>query len=118
MAETSAPTFLCRASFFKGVEFLRECKRQGARVILVTKERALHEDWPRESLADTFYLPSEIPLADIVKAVTHLARTENIDRVVALVPQSELARYATELRTATAGLGVLRSGGLCRRPQA
>jgi elongation factor G len=27
------------------------------------------------------------------------------DRVVALVPQSELARYATELRTATAGLG-------------
>jgi elongation factor G len=27
------------------------------------------------------------------------------DRIVALVPQSELGRYATELRTATAGLG-------------
>jgi elongation factor G len=27
------------------------------------------------------------------------------DRIVALVPQAELARYATELRTATAGLG-------------
>jgi elongation factor G len=28
------------------------------------------------------------------------------DRVIALVPQAELARYATELRTATAGLGM------------
>jgi elongation factor G len=27
------------------------------------------------------------------------------DRVVALVPQAELARYVTELRTASAGLG-------------
>lgn len=29
----------------------------------------------------------------------------NWDRIVALVPQAELGRYATELRTATAGLG-------------
>jgi biotin carboxylase len=53
-------------------------------VILLTAEKLRDADWPRESLDDTFYLPAEIPLPDIVKAVTHLARTRKIDRIVAL----------------------------------
>jgi biotin carboxylase len=53
-------------------------------VLLLTAEKLRDADWPRESLADTFYLPEELPLADIVKAVTHLARTEKLDRIVAL----------------------------------
>ena len=63
---------------------MRECKRSGCRVILLTAEKLRNADWPRESLDNTFYLPEEIPLADIVKAVTHLARNEKIDRIVAL----------------------------------
>ncbi len=63
---------------------MRECKRNGCRVLLLTAEKLRDADWPRESLADTFYLPEEILLADIVQAVTHLARTEKIDRIVAL----------------------------------
>src|SRR5579864_3968889 len=63
---------------------MRECKRQGCRVILLTAEKLRDADWPRESLDKTFYLPAEIPLPDIVKAVTHLARAEKIDRIVAL----------------------------------
>src|SRR5579864_3323018 len=63
---------------------MRECKRQGCRVILLTAENLRDADWPRESLDKTFYLPAEIPLPDIVKAVTHLARAEKIDRIVAL----------------------------------
>ncbi len=31
-----APTIICLASYFKGTEFMRECKRQGARVILLS----------------------------------------------------------------------------------
>jgi biotin carboxylase len=84
MPITRPLTFLCITTYEKGQEFMRECKRQGCRVILLTAEKLRDADWPRESLDKTFYLPEEIPLADIVKAVTHLARGEKIDRVVAL----------------------------------
>jgi biotin carboxylase len=77
-------TFLCITTYEKGQEFMRECKRQGCRVLLLTAEKLRNADWPRESLDDTYYLPDEIPLADIVQAVTHLARNEKLDRIVAL----------------------------------
>jgi len=63
---------------------MRECKRQGCRVILLTAEKLKDADWPRDSLDDIYFLPDEIPLSDIVKAVTHLARTQKLDRIVAL----------------------------------
>src|ERR1035438_1484943 len=63
---------------------MRECKRLGCRVFLLTGEKLRNANWPRESLEDTFYLPAEIPLVDIVQAVTHLARTQKIDRIVPL----------------------------------
>src|SRR5581483_865669 len=84
MADTRPLTFLCITTYEKGQEFMRECKRAGCRIILLTAEKLRDADWPRESLDSTFYLPEEIPLGDIVKAVTHLARGEKIDRIVAL----------------------------------
>ena len=77
-------TILCITTYEKGQEFMRQCKRQGCSVILLTAEKLKDAEWPRESLDDTFYLPEEIPIADIVKAVTHLARGRKIDRIVAL----------------------------------
>src|SRR5438445_13163086 len=77
-------TFLCITTYEKGQEFMRECQRKGCRQLLLTAEKLRNADWPRESLDDTYYLPDEIPLADIVKAVTHLARNEKLDRIVAL----------------------------------
>jgi biotin carboxylase len=84
MPEKRPLTFLCITTYEKGQEFMRECKRQGCRVLLLTAEKLRNADWPRESLDDTYYLPDEIPLADIVKAVTHLSRNEKLDRIVAL----------------------------------
>src|SRR5580658_9711596 len=84
MPEPRPLTFLCITTYEKGQEFMRECKRQGCGVILLTAEKLRDADWPRESLDDTFYLPAEISVADIVKAVTHLARTRKLDRIVAL----------------------------------
>ncbi len=77
-------TFLCITTYEKGQEFMRECKRSGCRVILLTAEKLRDADWPRESLDETYYLPEGIHLDDIVKAVTHLARNQKIDRIVAL----------------------------------
>jgi biotin carboxylase len=84
MSDKRPLTVLCITTYEKGQEFMRECKRQGCRVLLLTAEKLRNADWPRESLDDTYYLPDEIPLADIVKAVTHLARSEKLDRIVAL----------------------------------
>lgn len=81
-------TFLCLASFEKGHEFLRECKRQGCRVFLLTslslKETA---EWPRESIDEIFYMPDADQVwnrADTLSAVSYLARTNVIDRIVPL----------------------------------
>ncbi len=84
MPQSRAPNFLCITTYEKGQEFMRQCKRQGCRVFLLTAEKLRDADWPRESLDDVFYLPAGIVLDDIVKAVTHFARTQKIDRIVAL----------------------------------
>ena len=84
MPESRPLTFLCITTYEKGQEFMRECKRQGCRVILLTAEKLRAADWPKESLDETFYLPEEIPVADIVQAVSHLARGKKLDRIVAL----------------------------------
>jgi len=84
MSDIRPPTVLCITTYEKGQEFMRQCKRQGCRVILLTAEKLRNADWPHESLDETFYLPDEIPIGDIVKAVTHLARNEKLDRIVAL----------------------------------
>jgi len=89
---------------------MRECKRQGCRVLLLTAEKLRHADWPRESLDDTFYLPAEIPLADIVQAVTHLARNQKIDRIVALdeYDMETAATLREHLRVPGMGLTTMR----------
>ena len=84
MAEAAPLTFLCITTYEKGQEFMRECKRQGGRVFLLTAETLRNADWPRESLDDIFFIPAELPVAEIVKAVTYLAREKKIDRIVAL----------------------------------
>ena len=38
MAESAPLTFLCITTYEKGQEFMRECKRQGCRVFLLTAE--------------------------------------------------------------------------------
>jgi len=81
-------TILAIASFEKGHAFLRQAKAEGARVLLLTslsiKDTA---QWPRESIDEIFYMPDEDKTwkrDDVFKAVSYLARTENIGRIVAL----------------------------------
>ena len=103
-------TLLCITTYEKGQDFMRECKRQGCHVLLLTAEKLRDADWPRESLDDTFYLPTELPLADIVKAVTHLARTHKLDRIVALdeFDMETAATLREHLRVPGMGLTTMR----------
>lgn len=80
-------TILCLASYHKGFEFLREAKRQGARVLLVTSASLKDEEWPTDSLDDVFYVPDDKKrwkIDDLILGVAHLARRVEIDRVVPL----------------------------------
>jgi biotin carboxylase len=84
LAEKRPLTVLCIATYEKGQEFMRECKRQGCRVLVVTMEKLRDADWPRESVDEFFYLPEDYALEDVKKGVSYVARTREIDRVVPL----------------------------------
>jgi biotin carboxylase len=101
---------LCITTYEKGQEFMSECKRQGCHVFLLTAEKLRDADWPRENLEDIFYLPAEIALDDIVKAVTHMARTQKIDRIVALdeFDMETAATLREHLRVPGMGLTTMR----------
>src|ERR1035441_1871114 len=81
-------TILCLASYDKGHDFLRESKRQGWCVLLLTSLSLQGKaEWPAESIDEIFYMPDQDHAwnrADTVKAVSYLARSRAIDRVVAL----------------------------------
>lgn len=77
-------TILCLATYFKGVDFIRECKQQGCRVILLTKDKLLEEDWPRESIDDRIGVPNDAGSDTLIQAVNQLARQQKLDRLVAL----------------------------------
>src|SRR5215475_9812800 len=75
---------ICFATFFKGGDFMRTCKAEGCNVILVTKEKMLHEDWPRDVLDEVFALPNDAPVELFLDLVSHIAKTRMPDRIVAL----------------------------------
>ncbi len=80
-------TLLCIASYHKGFEFLREAKRQGCRVLLVTSASLRDAEWPCESLDDVFYIQDDKKrwnLQDLILGASHLARRVAIDRIVPL----------------------------------
>ena len=84
MSDQTSPTMLCLASYEKGEAFLRECKRQGWRVLLITVEKLREANWPREAIDEVFYMPDNYSRDDIIKGVSFLARTQEIDRIVPL----------------------------------
>jgi biotin carboxylase len=75
---------VCLATYYKGADFIRECKAHGCHVVLVTKEKMLREDWPRESLDDLIAVPNDAGPALFIDLLAFLARNRRIDRVVAL----------------------------------
>lgn len=75
---------ICLATYFKGADFIRECKSSGHQVILITKEKMLGEDWPRESLDDLIALPNAADLDMFIHLLSLLGRQTRIDRVIAL----------------------------------
>ena len=58
--------------------------KQGCTVLLLTVDTLQEADWPREAIDEFFYIPRDIARDDLLKGVSHLARTRALDRIVAL----------------------------------
>jgi glutathione synthase/RimK-type ligase-like ATP-grasp enzyme len=75
---------VCLASYFKGGEFVRECRARGARVFLLTREKLRGEDWPHDALEAFITVPDDAPPEHYIAVVTEIARRNKLARVVAL----------------------------------
>ena len=86
------------------------CKAQGCRVFLLTVEKLRDADWPREAIEEAFCIPEDLPLQDLIYAVSFMARTHPIDRIVALdeFDMENVAALREHLRIPGMGLTTMR----------
>ena len=77
-------TILCIATYFKGDPFLRECKALGCTVLLLTTDRLVGAEWPRESIDEIHSVPRDASDEAIRRHVDTIARRHHIDRIAAL----------------------------------
>ena len=84
MPDQKPLTILCVTSYEKGQEFIRTCKAMGCCVLLLTVEKLKDGDWPRECLDGIFTMPQDLPLQGLIYSVSYIARSQRIDRIVAL----------------------------------
>ncbi|GAB4341174.1 MAG: ATPase [Flammeovirgaceae bacterium] len=83
----SQMTIACITSYHKGMEFMRACKRMGAKVIFITAEKLRDKNWPWESIDETFYIPGDQQhwkMDDVIRGLAHTLRHQKIDKMVAL----------------------------------
>ncbi len=81
------PTILAISSYFKGNDFLRQAKREGCKVLLLTIESLLGKPWARESIDEVFALPAPSLAHDrrgTLNAVAYLMRSHDISRIAPL----------------------------------
>ncbi len=78
-------TVLILAGDVKGQRLITECKREGCRVFVLTRQALKGDpDWPAADVDEFFYMPSLTKKEEVINAVSYLSRTETIDRIVPL----------------------------------
>ncbi|MCU1383725.1 MAG: argininosuccinate lyase [Acidobacteria bacterium] len=77
-------TILCIATYFKGEAFLRECKAQGCTVLLLTTDKLIGAEWPRDAIDEIHSVPRDASDQAIRRHVDKVARRHRIDRIAAL----------------------------------
>ena len=75
---------VCIASEHKGNEFLDEAQNAGWYVTLVTRKKLLDEPWAWTALNDVATVDDDASQDDYIRAITNIAGSRKIDRVVGL----------------------------------
>src|ERR1700690_4090248 len=106
MSQPRPQTILAVTSYEKGQEFLRTCKSLGWRVLLLTVEKFRNGDWPRDVIDEMFFMPEELPLQHLIYTVSYLARSQPVDRIVALdeFDMENVSPLPEHMRTPAMGL--------------
>lgn len=108
MSTAPRKTILCISSYEKGYAFLRQAHALGWRVLMITGESCRNADWPYEVLSDIFFVPDpdkQWNVPDLIHAVSFLARSTKIDRIVALDDFDVEKAAALREHLRTAGMG-------------
>ena len=96
---------VCIASEHKGNEFLEEAQNAGWSVTLVTRKKLLDSPWSWTAINDVVTVADDAQSVDYVRAITNLAGSMMIGRIVGLdefdVITGALAREHLQI----AGLG-------------
>jgi biotin carboxylase len=82
MAQDRVLNILVLSGIFKGERFMRQCRRRGCNVHLLTTDKHLRDPWPLEVLAGVYAQPTRSPLEHTIHTVSYLARTTRFDRIV------------------------------------
>ncbi len=81
-------SILCISFFFKGAEFISECKAQGNTVYLLTKEKLRNDPWPKDDIDEMFFLPkgdnSPENMREIINGLAYVLKSRPVDTIVAL----------------------------------
>jgi biotin carboxylase len=86
--------------------FLREIKRQGHRLLVLTQAEALGYDWPRDIIDELFAVVNIFDPKLVRDTVSYVARHHAIDRVVALGEYDIEIGAALREHLQLAGIGV------------
>jgi biotin carboxylase len=83
-------SILCIASYFKGEEFMRAAKEEGATVYLITSSQLKNADWPHTHLDEIFYVndiddeKGNWNMDEVIAGLAWVFQTRPIDRIVSL----------------------------------
>ncbi|MGJ1392009.1 ATP-grasp domain-containing protein [Sphingobacterium spiritivorum] len=81
-------TFVCLSSYYKGYDFMDECKKLGNTVILITSESLKDKNWPWHAIDEVYYMPETEPSVwnsdHMIQGFAYLMKIHIIDTVIAL----------------------------------
>lgn len=81
-------TIVCLSCYFKGYDFMDECKKLGNKVILITSEKLKEKNWPWHAIDEVFYMPeikaSVWNLDHLILGFSHLMQSRKVDAIIAL----------------------------------
>ncbi len=97
-------TILCIASFYKGHDFIRECRSQGCRVVLMTREKLRNAEWPLECIDHLIVVPDKSEIEDYIFAANDFSLSNRIDIVVALEEGDVITAARIRAHLAIAGM--------------
>jgi len=77
-------TILCIATYFKGEAYLRECRRLGCTVLLLTVDSLADAGWPRDAIDEIHTIRRDASDADIRRSVDAIVLKHRVERIAAL----------------------------------